>query len=207
MTEAVASRIAALGILPIVVPDHEEGAVGVARALAAGGLPCAEVTLRTPGALAAIGAIARTLPDVLVGAGTVVHPDQVDAAVAAGARFLVSPGIDAELIRRARQAGVPVFPGVATPSEALAALRAGVRDVKLFPAALVGGVAAVRALAAVFAELRFIPTGGIGAGEAAAYLREPSVLAVGGTWLAPRGAGPADVERLATEAAALAAAR
>jgi 2-dehydro-3-deoxyphosphogluconate aldolase / (4S)-4-hydroxy-2-oxoglutarate aldolase len=197
-----AERIGALGVLPVLVLDDPARGVAVARALAAGGLPCAEVTLRTAGALDAIRAIADALPDVLVGAGTVVAPEQVDMAVAAGARFLVSPGLDADIVRRARSIGVPLIPGVATASEALAALRQGVQVVKLFPAAQLGGVAAVKALASVFPELRFIPTGGIGPADVGAYLAEPSVLAVGGSWLAPPDAEPARIQRLAAEAAA-----
>src|SRR3954466_10160464 len=155
------ARIRALGVVPVVVLEDAAHGVGIARALAAGGLPCAEITLRTPGAEQAIRAIARAVPDVLVGAGTVVRPEQVNLAVAAGAGFVVSPGLDERIVRRARRLGVPLIPGVATATEALAALAQDVHLVKLFPAALAGGVAAVRALAAVFTELRFVPTGGI----------------------------------------------
>jgi len=208
MTSAeVTRRIGAFGVVPVIVVDDPGRAVGIAGALAAGGLPCAEITLRTPGAIKAIGAIAHAVPDVLVGAGTVIRPEQVDEAVAAGASFLVSPGIHSDVVRRARRVGVPLFPGVATASEALAALRQDVRVVKFFPAAVAGGLRAVQALASVFAELRFIPTGGLGPLELSAYLREPSVLAVGGSWLAPPGADDEQIERLAAEAAAIAAAR
>jgi 2-dehydro-3-deoxyphosphogluconate aldolase / (4S)-4-hydroxy-2-oxoglutarate aldolase len=204
---ALEARLRALGVVPVVVLEDPAQGVDIARALAAGGLPCAEITLRTPGAEEAIREIARAVPDVLVGAGTVVRPEQVNLAVAAGARFLVSPGLDANIVRRARRLGVPLIPGVATATEALAALLQGVRLVKLFPAELTGGVPAVRTLASVFAELRFVPTGGIAAVDVPAYLAEPSVLAVGGSWLVPPGADAARVERLAAEAAAMAAAR
>jgi 2-dehydro-3-deoxyphosphogluconate aldolase/(4S)-4-hydroxy-2-oxoglutarate aldolase len=200
--EALAARIGSLGVLPVVVLDDPARGVGIAQALAAGGLPCAEITLRTAGAADAIRAIAEAVPEVLVGAGTVVDPEQVDLAVASGARFLVSPGLDADIVRRAQEAGVPLIPGVATPSEALAALRWGIRVVKLFPAALLGGVPAVQALASVFPALRFIPTGGVRPADVPGYLAEPSVLAVGGSWLAPPGADMAGIRRLAEAAAA-----
>jgi 2-dehydro-3-deoxyphosphogluconate aldolase/(4S)-4-hydroxy-2-oxoglutarate aldolase len=127
-------------------------------------------------------------PDMIVGAGTVTDPDQVDAAVAAGARFIVSPGFDARVVRRARQLEVAVYPGIATPTELQAALAEGVDVVKFFPAEPLGGLPMVAALAGPFGGVRFIPTGGIGAARVRDYLAHPAVLAVGGSWMAPAAA-------------------
>jgi 2-dehydro-3-deoxyphosphogluconate aldolase / (4S)-4-hydroxy-2-oxoglutarate aldolase len=170
-------------VVPVVVVDDAAQGVGVATALRDGGLPVAEVTFRTAGARAAIEAIAAEVPDVLVGAGTVVRPDQVDEAVAAGARFLVSPGLSAAVVRRAQELEVPVLPGVATPSDIIAALDLGLDAVKLFPANVVGGPAAVKAFSAPFPGLRFVPTGGVSAANLLDYLALPSVLAAGGSWM------------------------
>jgi 2-dehydro-3-deoxyphosphogluconate aldolase/(4S)-4-hydroxy-2-oxoglutarate aldolase len=170
-------------VVPVVVVDDAAQGVGVATALRDGGLPVAEVTFRTAGARAAIEAIASEVPDVLVGAGTVVRPEQVDEAVAAGARFLVSPGLSAAVVRRAQELEVPILPGVATPSDIIAALDLGLDAVKLFPANVVGGPAAVKAFSAPFPGLRFVPTGGVGAANLLDYLALPSVLAAGGSWM------------------------
>lgn len=202
--DALRHRLGALRVIPVAVLDDPGRAVGVARALVSAGLPCLEVTLRTDRALDAIAAIRHAAPEVLVGAGTVMWPEQVDDAAAAGASFLVSPGFDGEVIARARRAGVALIPGVATASEALAALRAGVDVVKLFPAATLGGVHTVRAFASVFHGLRYIPTGGIRIEDLRAYLEEPSVLAVGGTWIVPPHVSPDEVRRLAADAVAVA---
>lgn len=171
--------------MPVVVLDDVAAADGLGRALADGGLPIAEVTLRTEAGLAAIAALARH-DRLLVGAGTVTRPAQVDRAVDAGARFVVSPGLSAAVVRRCRSHGVPYLPGVATPTEVLSALELDVTTVKLFPAAELGGPAVVRALAGPFPEVRFVPTGGIGLDQAADYLAHPSVMAVGGSWMVPR---------------------
>jgi 2-dehydro-3-deoxyphosphogluconate aldolase/(4S)-4-hydroxy-2-oxoglutarate aldolase len=172
-------------IVPIIVIDDVAAASALAAALVAGGLRCAEVTLRTP---AAIGAIARFADnaDLVVGAGTVLDPDQASAAVDAGARFIVSPGFDSEVVQRCRQLGVPVLPGTATPTDIQQARRAGLRTVKFFPAETLGGVAALDAISAPFPGMMFVPTGGITGANVAAYLRHRAVLAVGGSWMAPR---------------------
>ena len=154
----------------------------VAEALAAGGLPVAEVTFRTAVAGAAIGRIAAET-DVLVGAGTVVRPEQVDEAVEAGARFIVTPGLSLRVIERCRELDVLVIPGVATATEVIAALDQGLDLLKLFPAEAAGGVALLRALRGPFPHARFVPTGGISAANAASYLALPSVAAVGGSWM------------------------
>jgi len=170
------------GVVPVLTVPNVELAGDLADALAAGGLPLAEVTLRTPAALDVIAAMAAR-GDVLVGAGTVTSTSQVDDAVAAGARFVVSPGLDADVVRHCVTRGVAVMPGVATATELQAALRLGVSVVKLFPAEVSGGQALVRALSAPFPEVRFVPTGGITPQLLAGYLDIPSVLAVGGSWL------------------------
>jgi 2-dehydro-3-deoxyphosphogluconate aldolase/(4S)-4-hydroxy-2-oxoglutarate aldolase len=154
----------------------------LAGALAAGGLSIAEVTFRTPAAEDVLRRFARH-DFMLVGAGTVVRADQVDRAVDAGAQFVVSPGVSTTVIGRCQELGVPVFPGIATATELMAALDLGVQVVKFFPAGVLGGLAAIAALAAPFPGVQFIPTGGIGASDLASYLAHPAVLAVGGSWM------------------------
>ena len=195
-------------IVPVVVLEELETAVPVAAALAEGGIPVAEVTFRTAVAAAAIRRIADDT-DVLVGAGTVVRPEQVDEAVAAGARFIVTPGLSLRVIERCRELDVLVIPGVATATEVIAALDQGLDLLKLFPAEAAGGVALLRALRGPFPDVRFVPTGGITAANAASYLALPSVAAVGGSWMvAPELIAARDyaaITRLAREAATLAA--
>ncbi|KFD43733.1 keto-deoxy-phosphogluconate aldolase [Cellulosimicrobium sp. MM] len=201
--------IARARVVPVVVVDDAAQGVLVASALRDGGLPVAEVTFRTAGARAAIEAIAREVPDVLVGAGTVVTAAQVDEAIDAGARFLVSPGLSAAVVRRAQELGVPVVPGVATPSDVIAALDLGLDVVKLFPANVVGGPAAVKAFSAPFPGLRFVPTGGVSAANLLDYLALPAVLAAGGSWMVDaalvRAGDTAEITRRTREAVALAA--
>jgi 2-dehydro-3-deoxyphosphogluconate aldolase / (4S)-4-hydroxy-2-oxoglutarate aldolase len=182
MSESM-ERIRALGVVPVVVIDDPADAPDLARALRAGGLPIAELTFRTDAALAAIRATAAACPDVLVGAGSVLLTAQVEAAVEAGARFIVSPGIDDAVVQRAQELGVAVLPGCATPSDLMRARRLGLETVKFFPAQAMGGLAMLQAVAAPFPGLRFVPTGGIDAGNMAAWLAEPRVLAVGGSWM------------------------
>lgn len=202
------AQLASLRIVPVIVIDDLAAARPVADALAAGGLRCAEVTLRTPTALAAIARFAANT-DMLVGAGTVLDPDQARAAVDAGARFIVSPGFDAEVVLRSQELGVPVLPGAATPTDIQQTRRAGLTAAKFFPAETLGGVPALDAIAAPFPSMSFVPTGGITAGNVAGYLRHPAVLAVGGSWMAPRkliASGDwQQISQLAEEAAGLAA--
>jgi 2-dehydro-3-deoxyphosphogluconate aldolase/(4S)-4-hydroxy-2-oxoglutarate aldolase len=169
-------------LLPVVVIDDAATADPLAEALVAGGLPCAEITFRTAAAADAITAMAAR-GDLTVGAGTVLTPDQVDRAVDAGARFIVSPGFSAAVVTRSRELGVPVYPGAATATEIQMALDAGLTTVKFFPAEQLGGAAMVKALAAPFRQVRFIPTGGVTTDGLDRYLALPSVLAVGGTWM------------------------
>jgi 2-dehydro-3-deoxyphosphogluconate aldolase/(4S)-4-hydroxy-2-oxoglutarate aldolase len=184
--DALIDRIRALGVIPVVVIDDPADAEPLADALAEGGLPCAEITFRTDAAAEALRRIAARLPDLLLGAGTVLSPAQADAAIDAGARFVVSPGFDADTAARCVERGVPVFPGVVTPTDVQAALRHGHRVLKFFPAGAAGGPDYLNALAGPFPDVRFIPTGGIGPDTLASYLALPRVLACGGSWLAPR---------------------
>ena len=172
-------------LVPVIIADDEGSAAPLADALVAGGLPVAEVTLRTPAALAVIRAMCRHA-GLLVGAGTVLDADQVDAAADAGAAFVVSPGLSRSVVERARERGLLVVPGVATATEAQAALGLGLDLVKFFPAETSGGAAAIKALSAPFAALRFLPTGGIGPHNVMEYLDLPAVAAVGGSWMVPR---------------------
>lgn len=203
--------VAALGahrLVPVVVVDGADEGARLADALVAGGLPVAEITLRTAGGVDAIRAVARTQPDVVVGAGTVTTADQVDAVVDAGARFVVSPGLSAAVVRRAQDRGVAVLPGVATPSEIMAALDLGIDVMKLFPASVVGGPAAIKAFSAPFPDVRFVPTGGVGAANLADYLGLDPVLAVGGSWMVDKSLVAqgdwAEITRRTAEAVALA---
>jgi len=169
-------------IIPVVVIDDAEAAQPLADALSEGGLPCAEVTLRTAAALDAVRVLAAR-SGMLVGAGSVCTADQVERAVDAGARFIVSPGFSDAVLARCRELDVPVLPGVATATEIMRALDAGVQVVKVFPAGTLGGPDGVRGLVAPFPSLRVVPTGGIGAADLPAYLGVPAVLAVGGSWM------------------------
>lgn len=172
-------------LVPVIALDAAADAVPLGRALLAGGLSCVEITLRTAAALDGIRALAGD-PALLVGAGTVLQPDQVDLAVEAGARFVVSPGLDPDVVARCLQRAVDVVPGVATATEVQSALRLGLEVLKLFPAEAMGGIDTVRALAGPFGAVRFVPTGGVDRGNAPVYLAHPSVLAVGGSWMAPK---------------------
>jgi len=205
----IESEIRAVGIVPVVVLDDAADAQPLAAALAAGGLPIAEVTFRTDAARDAIATMAAD-PRMLVGAGTVLTIEQVDQAAEAGARFVVSPGFSDAVVRHCRDLGIPVFPGVATAGEVQRAFEAGLRTVKFFPAEASGGLPALKAIAGPFAMMRFIPTGGIGADSAGNYLRHPAVVAVGGSWMVARTLvteGRFDeITRLAAEAVSAAAA-
>lgn len=173
-------------VIPVLVVDDVAHARPLAQALVAGGLPVLEVTLRTPAALDVIRAMAE-VPGAVVGAGTVLSPQDLDQAVAAGARFVVSPGLTPTLAGAARANGVPFLPGVATATDIIAALEQGFSRLKFFPANANGGLPALKAMAAVFGGVRFCPTGGITEASAPDWLAEPAVACVGGSWLAKRG--------------------
>lgn len=194
-------------VVPVVVIKDADDAVPLARALVAGGLTAIEVTLRTPAALDAIRAIATEVPEAVVGAGTVVAAEHAEAAVSAGARFLVSPGWTERLLGAMRGTGVPFLPGVSTTSEVVALLERGVEEMKFFPAEAAGGTAYLKSLAGPLPQARFCPTGGISLASAPAYLALPNVGCVGGTWMLPADALAAKnwdrVRTLAAEAASL----
>jgi 2-dehydro-3-deoxyphosphogluconate aldolase / (4S)-4-hydroxy-2-oxoglutarate aldolase len=172
-------------VLPVVTIERLADAVPLAKALLRGGLPAIEVTLRTPSALDAIRLIADEAPEVIIGAGTVLSASQFQSAEAAGARFIVSPGTTQELIDAANMGSVPLLPGVATPSEAMAMLEEGLTFMKFFPAEPAGGAAYLKALAAPLPEARFCPTGGVTPQNAENYLKLPNVICVGGSWMTP----------------------
>ncbi len=173
-------------VVPVLVIDDLEKAVPLAKALVAGGLRALEITLRTPVALDAIRMIADAVPDAVVGVGTLMSADDVTASVKAGARFGVSPGLSARILDAAEEAGMPMLPGVTTPSEAMAAAERGLRILKFFPAEANGGAPVLKAWASPLADLRFCPTGGIVAATAPDYLALPNVICVGGSWVAPK---------------------
>ena len=204
----ILQRLAAHRLVPVVVIDDAAHADALAQALVDGGLPVAEVTFRTAAAADAIRAIAAR-GDVLVGAGTVLTPQQVDAAVAAGASYVVSPGTSRAVVERCQEHGILALPGAVTATEVQAALELGLTTVKFFPAGTSGGAKAVAALAAPFGDVGFVPTGGIGPANLAEYLALPSVRAVGGSWMVPRElirAGDLDAVRdLTAEAVSLVA--
>ena len=210
MSDALLERLLSYRVIPVVVVRELASAIPLGQALEAGGLPVAEVTFRTACAPEAIQLIARET-GVLVGAGTVIRAEQVDEAVAAGARFVVTPGFSGSVVSRCAELDVPVIPGVATATEVITALGDGLGVLKLFPAEAVGGVATLRALAGPFPEVRFVPTGGIGPANLASYLALPNVAAVGGSWMvAPELVAARDfdaIEQLTAGAVALAAER
>lgn len=199
--------LGATPVIPVLVIDDAATAVPLARALAEGGLRVLEITLRTPAALASIAEIKKTLPDIMVGAGTVRNPGDARLARDAGARFVVSPGHSLALGDACSELGLPYLPGVATASEVMAALEQGYDLLKFFPAEAAGGISMLKALAGPFADAAFCPTGGVDVTNAQAYLSLPNVHCVGGSWIAPRplvvAARWAAVTELAAAAAAL----
>lgn len=207
MNTGLEELLAGVPVIPVLVVEDAGDAVRLAAALAVGGLPVIEVTLRTPAAQDAIAAIRAALPRVLVGAGTVLNPDDARRAADAGARFAVSPGYSRALGAACAERRLPLLPGAATASEVMALVNDGYALVKFFPAVAAGGVGMLRALAGPFSGVRFCPTGGVGARNAAAYLAEPNVACVGGSWVAPaeavRRRDWETIEGLAREAAAL----
>ncbi|MDE3177794.1 MAG: bifunctional 4-hydroxy-2-oxoglutarate aldolase/2-dehydro-3-deoxy-phosphogluconate aldolase [Pseudomonadota bacterium] len=204
---AVVATMKLAPVIPVLTVRDVADGVAQARALVAGGLPAIEVTLRTPAALAAIAEIARSVPGAHVGAGTIVDPEQIQAAVDAGARFLVSPGTSPALAAAAAQAPIPFLPGIATPSEAMTLRALGFRAMKLFPAEAVGGAKLLASIYGPLSDIVFCPTGGIDAAKAPSYLALPNVLCVGGSWMLPKAAleagDYAQVEAIAREAAKL----
>ena len=179
----VAEKIAELGVVPVVVLEDAKDAAPLAKALVEGGLPCAEVTFRTAAAEESIKLMTAEYPDMFVGAGTVLTIDQVDRAVAAGAKFIVSPGFDPEIVDYCLEKEIPVFPGCITPSEVAQAVKRGLKVVKFFPAEQFGGVATIKAMAAPYVGLKFMPTGGVNAKNLESYLGCDKIIACGGSWM------------------------
>ncbi len=194
-------------VIPVVIIEDARLAVPMARALVAGGVPAIEITLRTPAALDAIRAIAQEVEGAVVGVGTVLGERDLDAALGAGARFAVSPGVSPRLLDAADQHELPLLPGVATAGEAMSLLERGYRHLKFFPAVPAGGARLLGAWASPLPQIRFCPTGGIGPGSALEFLALPNVSCVGGSWLTPADKMAASdwaaIEQLAREAAAL----
>ncbi|KAA0180688.1 2-dehydro-3-deoxy-phosphogluconate aldolase [Cupriavidus sp. H18C1] len=200
-------RLAGVPVIPVLEFHSVDEALRVSEALVAGGLPVLEITLRTPVAIEAMRAVAAALPQAVVGAGTVLDVAQLHAVRDAGAQFAVSPGLTPRLAEGARDAGISLLPGVATASEAMAALEAGFTFLKFFPAEAAGGMPMLKSLNGPLPRLRFCPTGGIDAARAPAYLALPNVVCVGGSWVVPKDAVAsgdwARIRSLAEEAAAL----
>jgi len=191
-------------VVPLVQADDPAIAVKTSHALAAGGLQVVEVVFRTDRALECLQAVADEVPEMIAGAGTVLSADQANAALDSGAKFIVSPGLDDGVVGVASERGVPVYPGIMTPSEVQHAFNLGLDTVKFFPASIAGGVPALKALASVFRTMRFMPTGGVSPNNLADFLAVPAVLACGGSWLTPADAIDAGnydaITALATEA-------
>ena len=182
----VLSRLAAAGVVPVVVLDNAADAVPTAKAMVAGGIDVMEITFRTAAAADSIRAVAAEVPEMLVGAGTVLNLEQCKLAVECGAKFIVSPGYDEETVAWCVENGVAVTPGCVTPTEIMAALRHGLKVVKFFPANVYGGLNAIKALAGPFVGLKFIPTGGVNQQNLGEFVSNPSIHAVGGSWVCPK---------------------
>ena len=178
----IAEKFQKIGVVPVVVLEDVKDAVPLAKALVEGGLPCAEVTFRTEAAEESIRLMAEKFPDMLVGAGTVLTKEQVDAA-AAGARFIVSPGFDPEIVDYCLKKEIPVYPGCVSPSEVAQAVKRGLKVVKFFPAEPAGGLPMIKAMAAPYVGLKFMPTGGINAKNLEEYLSCDKIICCGGSWM------------------------
>ena len=182
----VLSRLAAAGVVPVVVLDNAADAVPTAKAMVAGGIDVMEITFRTAAAADSIRAVAAEVPEMLVGAGTVLNLEQCKLAVECGAKFIVSPGYDEETVAWCVENGVAVTPGCVTPTEIMAALQHGLKVVKFFPANVYGGLSAIKALSGPFVGLKFIPTGGVNQQNLGEFVSNPSIHAVGGSWVCPK---------------------
>ena len=181
--KTIAAQLYEHGVVPVVVLEEVKDALPLAAALVEGGLPCAEVTFRTEAAEESIRLMSEKYPEMLVGAGTVLTIEQVDRAVTAGAKFIVSPGFDPEIVDYCLEKKIPVFPGCITPSEVAQAVKRGLQVVKFFPAEQAGGVAMIKAMAAPYTMVKFMPTGGISAKNLADYLSFGKILCCGGSWM------------------------
>ncbi|MBD5486734.1 MAG: bifunctional 4-hydroxy-2-oxoglutarate aldolase/2-dehydro-3-deoxy-phosphogluconate aldolase [Lachnospiraceae bacterium] len=172
-----------LGVVPVVVLNDAKDARPLAAALCEGGLPCAEVTFRTEAAEESIRSMVKEFPEMLVGAGTVLTIEQADRAIGAGAKFIVSPGFDPEIVDHCLERSIPVFPGCITPSEVAQAVKRGLEVIKFFPAEQFGGIDTIKALAAPYTDIKFMPTGGINAANLEKYLSYDRIVACGGSWM------------------------
>ena len=179
----ITERFEKLGVVPVVVLEDAKDAVPLATALVEGGLPCAEVTFRTEAAEESIRLMTEKFPEMLVGAGTLLTVEQVDAAVRAGAKFIVSPGFDAEIVDYCIKNEIPVFPGCISPSEVAQAVKRGLKVVKFFPAEPAGGISMIKAMAAPYVGIKFMPTGGINAKNLEEYLSCDKIICCGGSWM------------------------
>ncbi len=192
------------GIIPVVVLDDSNDAVPLAKAMVAGGICVAEVTFRTDRAEESIRKMTEEVPEMIAGAGTVLTIEDAERAVKAGAKFIVSPGFDIEIVNKAKELGVPVFPGVVTPTEIIQAIKAGLDVVKFFPAGNYGGLKTIKSLAAPFTKIKFMPTGGVSASNLKEFLEFDKIFAVGGSWVCSKdlvNAGKFDeITRLCKEA-------
>ena len=201
---SIISQLSDIGLVPVVKIERAEDAIFLADALIRGGLPCAEITFRTPAAAEAIRRISKARPDLLVGAGTVLTCEQADTAMDAGAKFLVSPGLDAQVVRYCLEKGVPILPGTSCPTDVQAAIALGLEAVKFFPAEAAGGLSMIKAMSAPYSNLKFMPTGGIHPENLNNYLSFPKIFACGGSWMVPEkllDAGDFEgIERLTREA-------
>ena len=182
----VLDRLHGCGVVPVVVLDDVKDAVATAKALLAGGVDVMEITFRTAAAADSIKAVAENCPDMLVGAGTVITLDQCKKAVECGAKFIVSPGFDEEVVRWCVERSVPITPGCVTPSEIMAAMKLGLTVVKFFPAGVYGGLSAMKALSGPFGGIKFIPTGGVNSHNIGEFIAAPFIHAVGGSWVCPK---------------------
>lgn len=180
---SVLEKIQKIGIVPVVVLDNPENAEALARALCEGGLPCAEVTFRTAAAEESIRIMKKTFPEMLVGAGTVLTTEQVDRAVSAGAQFIVSPGVNPKVVQYCVEKGIPITPGVSSPTDIEAALSFGLEVLKFFPAEASGGLAAIKAMSAPYPMVKFMPTGGINEKNIVSYIAFDKIIACGGSWM------------------------
>jgi len=208
MSDDILQRLARAPVVPLVAPQDAESGIKTAQALVDGGLTVVEVVLRTPAAIECMGEIASAVPDAIIGAGTVLGTDQAAAVIDAGAQFIVMPGLYEPVVRMAQEAGLPVYPGVSSATEAQNGWNMGLRTMKFFPASLAGGIPMLKALGSVFKGVKFMPTGGISAANLSEYLALPTVLACGGSWLTPQAAidsgDYAQITKLAEQAVAIA---
>lgn len=206
-TEKLLKLLNGQPVIPVILIRNADDAVPLARALAAGGLPAIEITLRTKDALESIRRVAAEVPEAIVGAGTILSPKQFEEAAEAGSKFIVSPGLTSNLIAAAADSPIPLLPGAITPGEIMTARDAGIDFLKFFPAEQAGGASFLKALASPIADVRFCPTGGITAANANDYLSLPNIVCVGGSWVAPdafvKEGRWAEIEALAREASKL----